>query len=39
MRTINTTFEDDEIKFLEEKKGKVSWREFILNLAGYKRGE
>ena len=30
MKTINVTFEDNEIKSLEELKGKLNWRNFIL---------
>jgi len=32
MKTINVTFEDKEIKDLEEIKGNLSWRNFILKL-------
>ena len=33
MKTINVTFEDEEIKKLEDKKEGLSWREFILKIA------
>lgn len=32
MKTVNVTFEDSEHERLLEKKGKMSWREFILTL-------
>ena len=32
MKTINVTFEDKEHQKLTEKKGELSWREFILKL-------
>lgn len=32
MKTINVTFEDDEIKILELRKGNRNWREFLLDL-------
>ena len=32
MKTINVTFEDKEIKDLEEIKGNLSWRNFIIKL-------
>jgi len=31
MRTLNIPFEDKEYADLKERKGKKSWREFILN--------
>ncbi len=37
MRRINDVFEDKEFEELKEKKGKLTWREFILNLAGVKK--
>lgn len=33
MKTINVTFEDEEITKLESMKGKLSWRNFILSLS------
>jgi len=32
MKTINVTFEDVEHKKLEQKKGNLSWHDFIMNL-------
>ncbi|MFW9968765.1 MAG: hypothetical protein ACFFDF_01105 [Candidatus Odinarchaeota archaeon] len=32
MKTINVTFEDKEHQKLAEKKGELSWHEFILKL-------
>ena len=32
MKTINETFEDSEYEDLIKAKGKMSWREFILQL-------
>ncbi len=32
MKTLNETFEDKEHKKLVKKKGKRTWREFILTL-------
>nr|URC17116.1 MAG: hypothetical protein [Lokiarchaeota virus Ratatoskr Meg22_1012] len=32
MKYINIVFEDKEFEFLKEKKGNLSWREFILKL-------
>ncbi len=32
MKTINVTFEDNEYNRLAEKKGEMSWHEFILKL-------
>jgi len=32
MKTINVTFEDSEFKDLEQIKGEINWREFILTL-------
>jgi len=37
MKTINVTFEDEEHKKLTEKKGELSWREFILKLTDDKK--
>jgi len=37
MKTINITFEDEEIEYLLQKKGDVAWRQFLLNLIGYKK--
>ena len=34
MRNINIVFETDEHEQLSELKGKQSWREYILKLAG-----
>lgn len=36
MKTINVTFEDKEIKQLEEIKKDKSWRKFILELLNKK---
>ena len=33
MKTINVTFEDDEIEFIKKVKGNISYRKFILGLA------
>ena len=35
MKQLNETFEDKEFEFIQEKKGKQTWRQFILNLVGY----
>lgn len=32
MKTINVTFEDEEIEQLQAVKGELSWREFIMQL-------
>ena len=32
MKTINVTFDDEEIEKLEKKKGDESWHDFILQL-------
>ena len=32
MRTVNIIFEDKEFKRLQQKKGKLKWRKFILSL-------
>ncbi len=32
MKTINVTFEDEEVSKLEGKKGERSWHDFILML-------
>ena len=37
MRRINDVFEDKEFEELKAKKGKSTWREFILNLAKVKK--
>jgi predicted CopG family antitoxin len=34
MKSISVTFEDEEMEMLVKKKGKRSWREFILTLIG-----
>lgn len=34
MKTINVTFEDAEFARLESKKGKLSWHDYIMTLAG-----
>jgi predicted CopG family antitoxin len=34
MKTINVTFDDEEYRKLEQKKGKLTWRQFILKLVG-----
>jgi len=31
MKSISVTFEDDEFNQLIEKKGKISWHDFIVN--------
>lgn len=38
MKTINETFEDSEYELLIEKKGKKTWRQFILDLANTPAG-
>lgn len=30
MKTINVTFDDNEMELLENAKGTMTWREFIL---------
>ena len=37
MKRINDVFENEEFEELKKKKGKMTWREFILNLAGVKK--
>lgn len=37
MKGISEKFDDDEFEFLREKKGDMSWHEFILKSAGYIR--
>jgi hypothetical protein len=32
MKSINVTFEDEEMKHLKTAKGKLSWRFFILKM-------
>ena len=32
MKIINVIFDDDEFKLLLAKKGKLTWREYILQL-------
>jgi predicted CopG family antitoxin len=39
MKQLNIVFEDDEYKKLIEKKGKQTWREFILRLLKVKEME
>jgi len=39
MKTINVTFEDQEINDLEKMKGSLSWREFILQLKGSQKSD
>ena len=34
MKTINVTFEDEEMERLEIKKGTLSWHDYIMTLAG-----
>ena len=34
MKTINVTFEDEEFERLEVKKGRLSWHDYIMTLAG-----
>jgi predicted CopG family antitoxin len=36
MKTLNVTLETEEYNALIEKKGKKTWREFILDLANVK---
>ena len=36
MKQINVYFDDEDHKKLEEKKGDLSWRDFILKLLGEK---
>lgn len=33
MKTVNATFDDEEYKKLIQKKGKLSWHDFIMKLA------
>lgn len=35
MKGISEKFDDEEFDFLREKKGDMSWHEFILKNAGY----
>lgn len=37
MKGISEKFDDEEFEFLREKKGDMSWHEFILKSAGYIR--
>ncbi len=37
MKTMQETFEDTEFEELKTKKGKATWREFILKSAGVKK--
>lgn len=37
MKTINETFTDEEHKELVEKKGDLSWHDFIMNLVRIKK--
>jgi hypothetical protein len=37
MKTINVTFEDSEMEQLEQVKGDLSWREFVLTLVKPKK--
>ena len=37
-KRIVVMFELDELEFLLNKKGDKTWREFILDLANYKKG-
>lgn len=39
MITINETFTDGEFKQLKEKKGNLSWHDFIMLLAQYEEEE
>ena len=32
MKTVNITFEDSEFEKLDEAKGRLTWREFFLQL-------
>ena len=34
MKTINVTFDDNEIEELQRLKGKMTWRQFILQFIG-----
>ncbi len=36
MKTINVTFEDEDIKELERLKGSMTWRQFIIQFIGKK---
>ena len=33
MKTLNITFEDNEFKKLEEKKGGITWHDFVIQAA------
>lgn len=37
MKNINITFETVEHEQLSELKGKMSWRDYVLDLAGVKK--
>lgn len=37
MRTLNLTLEDEEHDFLVDLKNDKNWRDFLLDLAGYKK--
>ena len=37
MRTLNIVFEDEEHDFLTNLKNEKNWRDFLLDLAGYKK--
>ena len=39
MKAINVYYEDDEVEYLEKQKGSKTWKEYFLEISGYKRGE
>jgi len=39
MKTINVTFEDDEIKSLIKLKGERSWHDYIMHISVERRGK
>lgn len=39
MKTINVSFEDDDIERIKKKKGERSWRDFIIECAGVDKGK
>ena len=39
MRSVTVVFEDKDFEKLEEKKGKMTWREFILTLVKEEENE
>ncbi len=39
MKTINETFDDDEIAQLEKQKGKSSWHDYIMGMSDLIKSE